>query len=293
MFSADLKKLIEASLVDGVLTENERAAIIKRAIIEGNDPAEVNILLDAELQQLRNKKQAEAPKVRKCPACGEILPPLTGICPTCGYTVPLQAATGGNTQDLETLINQINRSLTQLKTGTGNDAPTLAIIEELRRKALTLYGENPKVQMVIADIDKEVAAYKKGAWKRSLGKKKGCLIAIVVLIVVLVFGSIGNSNDEKKADTQYKELIEKLDKMKKEPITEKNVNQKIADLKDLLWVDSDTYIMQYEKKKKETFEQLKKNYLEQLEAFTEQQEAEDDFDEVFNMPEEAEEEFDE
>ncbi len=293
MFSADLKKLIEASLVDGVLTENERAAIIKRAIIEGNDPAEVNILLDAELQQLRNKKQAEAPKVRKCPACGEILPPLTGICPTCGYTVPLQAATGGNTQDLETLINQINRSLTQLKTGTGNDAPTLAIIEELRRKALTLYGENPKVQMVIADIDKEVAAYKKGAWKRTLGKKKGCLIAIVVLIVVLVIGSIGKSNDEKKADTQYKELVEKLDKMKKEPITEKNVNQKIADLKDLLWVDSDTYIMQYEKKKKETFEQLKKNYLEQLEAFTEQQEAEDDFDEAFNMPEEAEEEFDE
>lgn len=281
MFSAELKKLIEASLVDGVLTDNERAAIIKRAIIEGNDPAEVNILLDAELQQLRNKTQASAPKVRKCPACGEILPPLTGICPTCGYTVPVQAAAGGNTQDLETLINQINRALAQLKSGTGNDAPTLATIEELRRKALTLYGENQKVQMVIADIDKEVAAYKKGAWKRSLGKKKGCIIAIIVAIIFLVIGAIANSKDEEKADAQFKELVEKLDKMKKDSITNDNIDQKQADLKDLIWIDSDATILSYERKKKEAFEQLKENYQEKLDEFRTKNRAKD-IDEVID-----------
>ena len=71
-------------MVDGVLTGEERNVIIKRAMLEGHDPAEVNLLLDAEVQKIRQRKQANAPKVNKCPACGEILPPLTGICPTCG-----------------------------------------------------------------------------------------------------------------------------------------------------------------------------------------------------------------
>lgn len=284
MFSVELKKLIEASLVDGVLTETERAAIIKRAIIEGNDPAEVNILLDAELQQLRNKKQAAAPKVNKCPACGEILPPLTRICPTCGYTVSAPAATAtyglSTPQDLETLIGQLNRAVAQLKAGTGTEAQNLATIEELRRKAITLYGENQKVQMVIADIDKEVATYKKGALKRTLRKKSGCIIGIVIAIVVLIFGSILNSADEKKADEQYDKLVKKLETLKKEPITAKNVNQKIADLNDLIWVDSDSYIPQYERKKKEAFEKLVENYRDQLDAFqNEPIPVEEDYDE--------------
>ena len=89
MFSEELRQLIEASLVDGVMTQEERAIIVKRAIQEGNDPAEVNLLLDAELQKIRQQKMANAPKVNKCPACGELLPALTGICPSCGYDVSM------------------------------------------------------------------------------------------------------------------------------------------------------------------------------------------------------------
>ena len=49
MYSDDLKKLIDAALVDGVITDKERFVIRKHAISEGVDPDEVDILLDAEL----------------------------------------------------------------------------------------------------------------------------------------------------------------------------------------------------------------------------------------------------
>ena len=114
MFSESLKQLIEASLVDGVLTDQERKVITKRALLEGCDPDEVNLLLDAEVQKIRQQKQASQPKVNKCPACGEILPALTGICPSSGTVINNDS----RNQELDFLIEQINRGLAQLKAGT-------------------------------------------------------------------------------------------------------------------------------------------------------------------------------
>lgn len=84
MFSPELQKLIEASLTDGVLTDKERAIIRKRAMLEGADPDEVDLLLDSELQKLQLKQEAAVKKVKKCPNCGEIIPAMAVKCPTCG-----------------------------------------------------------------------------------------------------------------------------------------------------------------------------------------------------------------
>ena len=74
MFSKELQQLIEASLVDGVLTEKERTVIRKRALLEGVDPDEVDVILDAELSKI---SIAKSPKkhgeVRKCPNCGAVI----------------------------------------------------------------------------------------------------------------------------------------------------------------------------------------------------------------------------
>lgn len=87
MFSKELQQLIEASLVDGVLTDKERTVIRKRALLEGIDPDEVDVLLDAELAKL---SIAKSPKkhgeVRKCPNCGAVIEALSTKCPECGYT---------------------------------------------------------------------------------------------------------------------------------------------------------------------------------------------------------------
>jgi len=67
MFSERLDKLIQSSLQDGVLTDQEKAVILKRAKAEGEDIDEVEIYIDSLLQkrqkELNNtavKKQANA-----------------------------------------------------------------------------------------------------------------------------------------------------------------------------------------------------------------------------------------
>ncbi len=72
MFSERLDKLIQSSLQDGVLTDQEKAVILKRAKAEGEDIDEVEIYIDSLLQkrqkELNNtavKKQANASKMNE------------------------------------------------------------------------------------------------------------------------------------------------------------------------------------------------------------------------------------
>lgn len=97
MFSQELENLIQATLEDGVLEENEKAALVKRAEREGVDLAELEIYINSLLQkrarELENEKNAVRKQVenerketfgRKCPNCGAQVPPLTLKC-DCGY----------------------------------------------------------------------------------------------------------------------------------------------------------------------------------------------------------------
>jgi ribosomal protein L32 len=298
MFSESLKQLIEASLVDGVLTQNERNIIIKRALLEGNDPDEVNLLLDAEIQKIKLKKQASAPKVNKCPACGEILPALSGICPACGYVV--------NTKDsrnleLDFLIEQMNRGLAQLKSGTANAPMVLATLDEHRRRAMTLYGENPKVQQLLEEIKQETEEFKRVEAERqkadtelkkmeaqakiqalkggnsggggeyngilqNKGCQKGCLISFVIFMLIGLIGMCADSDTEEKVDAQFEEYCGKIDKLKEVPITVDNFETKYFAVKDMTWPIVDKY-SSYDKARKKAFTKMCNNYMEQLYIF--------------------------
>lgn len=98
MFSKELEEIIEAALADGVLTDKERAVLHKRALAEGVDPDELDIVLDGRLakmkksedwlrpappQQLTNEKLGN---VVKCPSCGSQVVGGSAVCPECGYT---------------------------------------------------------------------------------------------------------------------------------------------------------------------------------------------------------------
>jgi predicted RNA-binding Zn-ribbon protein involved in translation (DUF1610 family) len=86
MFTEELQKLIDAALTDGVLTDKEREVIHKRALLEGVDPDEVDLLLNSEVQKIQQQKQEAVAKVRKCPNCGAIISGMESECPECGYT---------------------------------------------------------------------------------------------------------------------------------------------------------------------------------------------------------------
>lgn len=97
MFSERLEGLIQASLQDGVLSDQEKQAILKRAVAEGEDPDEVDIYIQSLLQKNQQLKKKEQEKMdmqhekqkkeaigRVCPKCGKQVPPLTLKC-ECGF----------------------------------------------------------------------------------------------------------------------------------------------------------------------------------------------------------------
>lgn len=297
MFSDNLKQLIEASLVDGVLMPNERAIILKRAMLEGIDADEANLLLDAEVQKIKIQKQAKEPKLHKCPACGEILPALTGICPSCGNVVE------NNTSDheLNFLIEQMTRGLAQLMAATDPAPIVVATLEEHRRRAMMLYGDHPKVQMLAKEIKEEIDEYRRleaedkkvdnelkrleaeakieaakhggrsrGGGSDSListnGCQKGCLIGFIIFLIICVFAVIEADDDDEKADKQYTELVGRLDSLKAEPITIENYLAKENAVKDMMWVENNEYST-HEKNKRDAFDKLLDNYIDQLSTF--------------------------
>lgn len=97
MFSKELENLIQATLEDGILEGNEKAALVKRAQAEGVDLAELEIYINSLLQkrqrELNEKKNAEHSALEKqkkqeygkvCPACGRQVRSLALNC-ECGY----------------------------------------------------------------------------------------------------------------------------------------------------------------------------------------------------------------
>ena len=95
LYSEKIEALINAALADGVLTEKEKQILFKKAQEEGIDLDEFEMVLDGRLVELQKRAKEEAKKsapksdkfgdVRKCPACGAIVPAFQGVCPECGY----------------------------------------------------------------------------------------------------------------------------------------------------------------------------------------------------------------
>lgn len=53
-------QLMEAALADGAVTSKERAIIIKKAVAQGYDPDEVEMMIDGRIAKMRRKQQAQA-----------------------------------------------------------------------------------------------------------------------------------------------------------------------------------------------------------------------------------------
>ena len=115
MFSEELEALIEVAILEGELPDKKRQILIKRAVSEGIDPDEFEMILDSRLYKRRKSLGREPgytapaaaagmpvpppvpapapstanPKVGnvpKCPNCGAIVESGTISCVECGHT---------------------------------------------------------------------------------------------------------------------------------------------------------------------------------------------------------------
>lgn len=97
MYSEQLEALIESAIADGVLTDQERAVLHKRAQAEGVDPDELDIIIDGRLAKMKKQEAMSRPaqpkesvnqkfgNVLKCPSCGAQVVAGSAVCPECGY----------------------------------------------------------------------------------------------------------------------------------------------------------------------------------------------------------------
>lgn len=137
MFSERLENLIKSSLQDGLLTEQEKAAIIKRAQAEGEDIDEVDIYIQSLMQkrqqelekhassaaaeEKKKRKEAEDAAIqaekernknlRKCPRCAEYIPALKNICPYCGQVI----STAETTAEIQDMISYLDTAFAKLE----------------------------------------------------------------------------------------------------------------------------------------------------------------------------------
>lgn len=91
MYDERIENLINAALADGELTEKEKQILFKNAQEQGIDLDEFEMVLEARLTELEKAQKEAAPKsnkygdVRKCPACGSLVPAFKGVCQECGF----------------------------------------------------------------------------------------------------------------------------------------------------------------------------------------------------------------
>lgn len=142
MYNEKLEALITAALADGVLTEKEKQILFKKAEAMGIDLDEFEMVLDARLVELKKKEakanqqyqlemekaksaQPSAPKsekygdVRKCPACGAIVPFMAAKCPECGYEFTNVEA-NSSTRLLMQKIDEIQAQYAELTANVDN-----------------------------------------------------------------------------------------------------------------------------------------------------------------------------
>lgn len=120
MFSKELEEIIEAALADGVLTDKERAVLHKRAMAEGIDPDELDVVIDGRLAKVKKQEDWLRPappkesvnqklgNVLKCPSCGAQVVAGSAVCPECGYAFTNVKA-NSSIERLQEKLEEFNR----------------------------------------------------------------------------------------------------------------------------------------------------------------------------------------
>ena len=104
----EIEQLIELTLIDGQLTEKERAVIINKAMSLGMDQDEIEVIIEGKIQQIQaenfKSNKEKIGNIKTCPACGSPIKSMTGSCENCEHEFTNVEANKSITQ----LLNKIN-----------------------------------------------------------------------------------------------------------------------------------------------------------------------------------------
>jgi len=306
----ELNALIQQYLTDGVLTDKERQVILNKAEKMGLDRDEIDLYLDAEVQKIDQQTDAAVRKQKgkTCPYCGGNVPQLTDKCPHCGENITPEASS-----ELQEIFDNLEEALVDFKSGK-DIAKSKATVERFMRKAKMYYGNNPKIQKLLEEVEMESAKAekvakanaRKGAAIQFLANHKESVIsAIVILAIFLGIKGCINSTEREKIekeelynkqyeldkpiiDDQYERLCKSLDEL--EIPNKSNFKEMTRKLQMIVWSDvskstvvedswnGNKYIHNdYEIEKREAFVKLKQAYAEELKTVYKQVYGKDNF----------------
>ena len=184
----ELNALIQQYLTDGVLTDKERQVILNKAEKMGLDRDEIDLYLDAEVQKIDQQTDATVRKQKgkTCPYCGGSVPQLTDKCPHCGENITPEAS-----KELQEIFDNLEEALVDFKSGK-DIAKSKATVERFMRKAKMYYGNNPKIQKLLEEVEIESVKAEKVA---KANARKNTLVSVLtynkkltICIVVAVLG---------------------------------------------------------------------------------------------------------
>lgn len=117
-----IKEMIRMAAEDGVITETEKALIIKKAKALGEDEDMVELAIEGELGQLKKENTRTKAKGEQCPNCGGIIPAGAAVCPTCGFELRVRDANSNAKkiqEELKSIEEQAQAKIDALPTRRG------------------------------------------------------------------------------------------------------------------------------------------------------------------------------
>lgn len=213
----EFDNLIQEYLTDGIISAKERQVLLNKAQALGLNVDEVDLYIDAQQQKADQAVAATMNKRRgkTCPFCGSSIPELTDKCPNCGGNITPEAS-----KELEDIFEHLETALVNFKSGEDVEK-NKAEVERYVRKARMYYGNNPKVQHLLEEVEMESEAAEKEARKNAKKKfwlniieknKKIVLIAIAVISLSVYFWYVDTADDRKEAERQQAYQEEKATK---------------------------------------------------------------------------------
>ena len=291
----ELQALINQYLTDGVLTDKERAVILRKAEGMGLDRDEIDLYLDAEVQKIDQETDAamRRQKGKQCPYCGGSVPQLTEKCPHCGESITAEVS-----NELQEIFNNLEDALIDMKAGK-DISRNKANVARYVRKAKMYFGNNPKVQKLLSEIETETietenrvkADARRNALLQFIIRNKKYFIGLIIVLFAFFYiqSYMGKADrvrqeyeqqyeiDKPKIDEQFETLCKKIEEL--DAPNKSNYKEMTNKLLKIVWVDvsknerisnkftgETTYIEnEYEQTKKEIYVKMKRAYAEQLE----------------------------
>lgn len=190
----ELDVMSEEYLTDGIITSREREVLLRKADKLGLDRDEIDLYIDARQQKADQAIEIAVNKQRgqSCPYCGGSIPQLTDKCPHCGQTITAEAS-----DDLKEIIENLEDSLVDFKSGK-DFATSKAKVEKYMRKAQLYYSNNPKIKVLIQEVNSEIANVERAKEQEKIKNQqksfgKMALVALPIVIALILSAVIVNS----------------------------------------------------------------------------------------------------